>query len=56
LGACALLSSADDRDVDRGVQSVIRTAMIAPITTIAATGRVYRAMVALPNDGRSSSD
>src|SRR4051812_45004415 len=47
VGAGVLLSSAEDRDVDRGVQSVIRTAMIAPITTIAATGRVYLAMSSL---------
>jgi hypothetical protein len=34
----------DDRDVDLGVQSINRTAMMAPITTIAAAGLASLAM------------
>jgi hypothetical protein len=44
-------SSADLRDVDRGVHSMSSTAMIAPITTIAVAGLVNLAMSFAPNDG-----
>jgi hypothetical protein len=37
-------SSDDDRDVDLGVHSINRTAMIAPMMTIAAAGLPNLAM------------
>jgi hypothetical protein len=49
--AGSLPSSADLRDVDRGVHNMSRTAMIAPMTTIAVAGFVNLAMSLAPNDG-----
>jgi len=41
-----------ERDVDRGVHSINRTARIAPMTSTAAAGFPSLAMLLLPNDGR----